>query len=74
MSLPPGPTANYPEIQSNIVAISKKPLPIFPSELQMVSIQHSMLLFTFFCFLLLLGSDFILPSAKHLPSQRLQAQ
>lgn len=47
MSLPPGPTANFPEIKSNIVAASKKPLPIFPSELQMASIGHSMLLFTF---------------------------
>ena len=48
MSLPPGPTANYPEVKSNIVATSKKPLPIFPSELQMVSTQHSRLLVTFF--------------------------
>lgn len=29
MSLPPGRTANNPEIKSNIVATSKKPLPIF---------------------------------------------
>ena len=50
MSLPPGWTANFPEIKSNTVAASKKPLPIFPSELQKASIGHTMLLFTFWLF------------------------
>lgn len=52
MSLPAGRTANYPEIKSNIVATSKKPLPIFSIRITNGFYTAQYVAFYFFFFLL----------------------